>query len=90
MCSTIWGQDEANLGTSSQHCQLDPLVALYCKWGGSGTIEVASRCSPQAASVWVVVSVCSAGGNAGVQVGENLLMSSFVAEEMWLRELSEK
>ena len=28
---TIWGQNEADLGTSSQHCWLDSLVTSYCK-----------------------------------------------------------
>ena len=89
LCSAIWGQDEADLGTSSQHCQLDSLVALYHKWGRSSAIEVAPRSGPWAANIQVVVPVHSAGGDTGVQVGKSLSLLSSVAGEVLSEELSE-
>ena len=89
LCSAIWGQDKADLGTSSQHHQLDSLVAPYCKQGGGSTIGVAPRSSPWAANVQVVVPICLAGGDAGVQVGESLSLLLSVAGEVLSEELSE-
>ena len=89
LCSAIWGQDEADLGTSSQHHQLDLLVALYCKWGRGSAIKVAFRSSSWAANIQVVVPVHLAGGDTGVQVGESSLLSLSVAGEGSSEELSE-
>ena len=100
----IWGQDEADLGTSSQRRRLDLLVASCRKQGGSGASEAAPRSGPRAANVRVEVPVRTAGGDAGVRVGESSSTSSSVAgeisseesleesseeSEVWLEELGE-
>ena len=88
LCSAIWGQDEADLSTSSQHHQLNSLVAPYHKQGGGSIIEVAPRSSPWAANIQVVVPVCVAGGDTGVWVGESLSLLSSVAGEVSSEESS--
>ena len=78
------------MGTSSQRHQLNSLVSLYCKWGGSGTPAVAPRSGPWAANIQVKVPVHLAGGDTDVQVGESLPMLLSMSGEISLEESLEE